>query len=67
MDICDRLNQLTQMHNIILNINIEDMCADWMLLVGSEPDFKDIASNEGYYNECSSLFVDLVTDSSYWH
>lgn len=67
MDICDRLTQLNQMHHIILNINKEDMCADWMLLVGSKPDFENIAANEGYYNECSSLFVDLVTDVSYWH
>ena len=67
MDICDRLNQLNQMHRIILNINMEDMCADWMLLIGNEPDFKHIAENDGYYNECSSLFSDLVTDIGYWH
>lgn len=66
MDICDKIDQLTQMHNIILNINMEDMCADWILLVGNKPDFEHIAENEGYYDECHSLFVDLVTDAGYW-
>ena len=67
MDIYDRLSQLKQMHTIILNINNEDMCADWMLLIGSKPDFNHIAENEGYYDECSSLFSDLVTDIGYWN
>lgn len=71
MDICDikanRFDQLKQMHHIILNINNEDMYADWMLLIGSDADFKYIAENDGYYNECSRLFADLITDAGYWH
>lgn len=61
-----RLNQLNQMHNIILNINSEDMCADWMLLLQNEP-LSKIAESEGFYNECLNLFSELVTDASYWN
>lgn len=67
MDISDRINQLKQMHNIILNINKEDMREDWMLLIGHQPDFESIAESDGYYYECSILFSDLVTDIGYWH
>lgn len=67
MDIYNKLSQIKQMHNIIVNINKEDMRADWMLLVGRKPDFECIANSEGYYNECLSLFIDLVTDVGYWH
>lgn len=69
MDIDIKLDLLKQMHHIILNINIEEMCADWALLVGHNPcdiDFKHIAEDDGYYNECSNLFADLVTDAGYW-
>lgn len=70
MDIDIKLDRLKQMHHIILNINNEDMCADWELFVGSKPcdaDFKYIADNDGYYDECSRLFADLITDAGYWH
>ena len=67
IDISDRLRQLQQMHNIILNINQDDMRLDWMLFVGNNPDFKCIAENDGYYDECTILFSDLVTDIGYWH
>lgn len=65
MDICDRINSLIQMNNIILNINNEDMYEDWMLLIGNE-DLRNIAENDGFYSECSNLFADLITDIGYW-
>lgn len=63
----NRFDQLKQMHHIILNINNEDMCDDWMLLVGNESNLKHIAESDGYYDECSILFADLVTDAGYWY
>lgn len=65
MDICDRINSLTQMNNIIININNEDMYGDWMLLIGNES-LENIAEDDGFYSECSRLFSDLVTDIGYW-
>lgn len=70
MDIDIKVNRLKQMHHIIVNINNEDMRGDWELLIGSKPcdeDFKHIAEDDGYYDECSNLFTDLVTDAGYWH
>lgn len=67
MSICDiRVNQLEQMHNIILNINNEDMYEDWMMLLHEES-FNNIAESDGFYNECLTLFSELVTDVGYWH
>ena len=61
-----RLNNLKQMHHIVLNINSEDMIDDWMLLLQNEP-FSKIAESDGFYNECLTLFSELVTDVCYWH
>lgn len=70
MDIDIKVSRLKQMHHIIVNINNEDMRGDWELLIGNKPcdaDFKHIAEDDGYYDECSNLFADLVTDAGYWH
>lgn len=70
MDIDIKVNTLKQMHHIIVKINNEDMRGDWELLVGNKPcdtDFKNIAEDDGFYDECANLFTDLITDSGYWN
>ena len=61
-----RIRQLKAMHLLMVEVNNEDIYADWILLVPDEPseeDFDFMAESDGLYAECFDLFVSLMADS----
>ena len=60
-----RMNQLKAMHELMLNVNDEDIYMSWINLMPDEPseeDFKDMALDDEQYNECFDLFIELIAD-----
>lgn len=61
-----RIRQLKAMHQLMVEVNDEDIYADWILLVPDEPnedDFIFMAESDGLYSECFDLFVSLIADA----
>ena len=61
-----RIRQLKAMHLLMVEVNNEDIYADWILLVPDEPnedDFDFMAESDGLYEECCDLFVSLMADA----
>ena len=61
-----RIRQLKAMHLLMVEVNNEDIYADWILLVPDEPsedDFDFMAESDGLYEECCDLFTSLIADA----
>lgn len=63
-----RIQQLKEMHNLMISSNDETIYGRWICIgvpdEPSEDDFEYIALNNESYNECFDLFVKLIANKN---
>lgn len=64
-----RIEQLKEMHSLMLNANDESIYMTWIMgYIPDEPteeDFIDCAENDDWYNETIDKFIRLISNPGY--